>query len=551
MFFNYVKDLIDRGNELNTMLSPRTNKTDLDRLHNGFPQTYKSLNVGVGFGQGNWAKIPWIAFMGNGQKVTEGIYPVLLYYRENNILILAYGISANKKSSLHWDTTEITSSGTIGKYFKDNKIKAFPAYNKSYIFKIYDADKVDKSIEGDIDIIISYYKRYLMKAKTAVTASASSSAPVLTSASLPSVTPSKSTMIPAVVSAIKSSGLIYKKQFISRFVISLMTKPFVILSGLSGSGKTQLAIAFTKAISADFQKQVRIVPVGADWTNREPLLGYPNGLKEGSYVQPDSNVLQLILDAAEDPTHPYFLILDEMNLSYVERYFADFLSALESKEAIPLWKKSGSEDDEVPEAISLPKNLFIIGTINVDETTYMFSPKVLDRANVLEFKIDYDDMMGYLDSAPDVDLDKIEGSISDYAELFVECAQEKVASGFAASEDTLLSFFKELKVVNAEFGYRSAAEIGRFVALATDLGGMKEEDAIDAAIVQKMLPKLHGSQKKLTPFLKALWKLCDTSVELKHDSVVSVSTIYKLSADKLIRMFKSAYENGFTSFAEA
>ncbi len=86
----------------------------------------------------------------------------------------------------------------------------------------------------------------------------------------------------------------------------------------------------------------------------------------------------------------FFLILDEMNLSHVERYFADFLSGFESNEKIHL-HSNGNETQtiskkNIPEKIRLPDNLFVIGTVNVDETTYMFSPKVLDRANVIEIK---------------------------------------------------------------------------------------------------------------------------------------------------------------------
>ena len=76
-----------------------------------------------------------------------------------------------------------------------------------------------------------------------------------------------------------------------------------------------------------------MIPVGADWTNREPLLGYPNALNVGEYIRPESGALDLILNAQADSKNPYFLILDEMNMSHVERYFADFLSAMESVNA--------------------------------------------------------------------------------------------------------------------------------------------------------------------------------------------------------------------------
>jgi 5-methylcytosine-specific restriction enzyme B len=91
-------------------------------------------------------------------------------------------------------------------------------------------------------------------------------------------------------------------------------------------------------ISKD-EKQYCIVPVGADWTNREPLLGYPNALNPEEYVKPDNGVLDLIMNAKDNPNLPYFLILDEMNLSHVERYFADFLSVMESKEIFLFMQK--------------------------------------------------------------------------------------------------------------------------------------------------------------------------------------------------------------------
>ncbi len=359
---------------------------------------------------------------------------------------------------------------------------------------------------------------------------------------------------------IKETGLKYTDNMVARFALSLMTKRFVILSGLAGSGKTQLAIAFARAMSAIPERQMRVVSVGADWTNREPLLGYPNALAKGEYVLPDSKVLELIIDANANPSHPYFLILDEMNLSYVERYFADFLSTLESDEKIHLWnpKKDDANkslkadgDIKIPDAVSLPKNLFIVGTINVDETTYMFSPKVLDRANVIEFKINSDEMKSFLSVKPHVNVKSINGKASQMSTDFVRIATSDVEINADSINEILLSFFDELKKVNAEFGYRSAIEIGRFIALAKKTGDLDEQEAIDAAIVQKLLPKLHGSRKKLVPVLKALWDQCLTGVELEDATVIPEETGYPLAADKILRMYHGAVDNGFTSFAEA
>lgn len=125
-----------------------------------------------------------------------------------------------------------------------------------------------------------------------------------------------------------------------------------------------------------------IVPVGSDWTDNTKILGFYNPLKK---TYESTKILDFILLARDNPEIPFFLILDEMNLSHVERYFSDFLSAMESHEKIILYSKDEDCDSDIPESIDLPENLFVTGTVNIDETTYMFSPKVLDRANVIEF----------------------------------------------------------------------------------------------------------------------------------------------------------------------
>lgn len=262
---------------------------------------------------------------------------------------------------------------------------------------------------------------------------------------------------------------------------------------------------------------------------------------------PESGVLQLLMRANEDSSKPYFLILDEMNLSVVERYFADFLSAMESGEPIKLWD---NENGDVPKEVELPKNVFIIGTINVDETTYMFSPKVLDRANVIEFKIAADEMEDYLGKKVNINLEQAYSACADMAVDFVNKAKSQVEKD-EKNKDVLLSFFKELKEVNAEFGYRTVNEISRYLHFAD--GDLEDDSAIDTAILQKLLPKLHGSRKKLVPVLTSLWKLCQKDgVSKEIDAEFSaVDFKYPESAEKIQRMYRAVVDNGFTSFAEA
>ncbi len=377
-------------------------------------------------------------------------------------------------------------------------------------------------------------------------------------------TPAEPFSIKKMIRYINETGLLYTPSLVKRFAFSLMSKRFLILSGLAGSGKTQLALAFASALVKNKEEQMCVVSVGADWTNREPLLGFPNALQPGKFVKPESGVLDLLIEAnrEENADKPFFLILDEMNMSYVERYFADFLSAMESREKISLWDteasdEAGAEIDGVPQRIDLPKNLFIIGTINVDETTYMFSPKVLDRANVIEFKIASDEMSHFLQEMHEIDRDSIISKAAGMGADFVKKACKKDLDKDKVSIDTLQNFFNELKNVNAEFGYRSATEIFRFIcqAKANDdaTPNMTIDEILDAAIVQKLLPKLHGSRKKLEPVLTQLWKLCftgaDKDLNIAQKNVEKAQ--YKDSADKIRRMYESATANGFTSFAEA
>lgn len=353
-----------------------------------------------------------------------------------------------------------------------------------------------------------------------------------------------------IIETISATGLIFDPKFVERYLCSLLTKPFVILSGLTGSGKTQLAMAFPKLICED-KSQYKLIPVGADWTNREQLLGYPNALRPGEYVMPDNGALQLILEASkpENKNKPYFLVLDEMNMSYVERYFADFLSAMESGEEIPLWEGN----DKVPATITLPKNLFIIGTINVDETTYMFSPKVLDRANVIEFRINKEQMLEYLDGTGKIA--QIENRAERAADFVATASKDFAGALSDEMKTTLISMFETLSKIQKEFGYRTAHEMSRFITICKCYTDMSDEEAIDAAMVQKLLPKIHGSRKKISPVLKALWLLCYKADAVEIDTLEAMPSLdtikYPLTAEKIWRMYQIAQDNGFTSFAEA
>jgi 5-methylcytosine-specific restriction protein B len=185
-------------------------------------------------------------------------------------------------------------------------------------------------------------------------------------------------------------------ELVRRFVTSLATKRFIILTGLSGSGKTKIAQQFGNWLGNDC---LQIIAVRPDWMNPDPLLGYENGLSsltDTGYAWNVPDALAFILHGIRHPDMAHLLLLDEMNLAHVERYFADVLSGMESNhQIVPDLIQSSGEwrmRTAVDPRLAFPSNVFVVGTVNVDETTYMFSPKVLDRANTIEFRVATDDL---------------------------------------------------------------------------------------------------------------------------------------------------------------
>ena len=536
----------DIDSEISDIISKKIPKELLNILGDN------SFIVNGSVGKGLATKTPWIAIL--DKEITtstrEGVYIVFLFSSDYKHVYLTlnqgttvpgqFGPRLGKKEIAE-NSKRIRELLNIKDIFLKTDGNADIADERYKLGAIYyTLWNTDNAKEGEriLKLYLNIYKTY----KESLNTHPSPTIQMQKKIKLPSF------RITSVVESILSTGLIYSPTLIKRLAFSLMAKPFVILSGLAGSGKTQLALAFAKCLSENIKEQVCPVSIGADWTNREPLLGYPNALQPGKYEVPESGVLQLLMRANEDPSKPYFLILDEMNLSVVERYFADFLSAMESGEPIKLWDNQAGN---APKEIELPKNVFIIGTINVDETTYMFSPKVLDRANVIEFKIAPNEMEQYLNEKKDIHLEKAYSACSDMAEDFVNKAKSQIQIDNNDEKTVLLSFFTELKKVNAEFGYRTVNEISRYLHFAD--GDLEDDSAIDTAILQKLLPKLHGSRKKLVPVLTSLWQLClNDGVTKEIDTEFNATDFkYPESAEKIQRMYNAVVDNGFTSYAEA
>jgi 5-methylcytosine-specific restriction enzyme B len=309
------------------------------------------------------------------------------------------------------------------------------------------------------------------------------------------------------------SGLVISEEHIEDLHHALHSqgrKRFVILSGLSGTGKTRIiheyALMNCLLLNLDPEKHVSLVAVSPDWQDHTGLLGYVNALHEEPTYQREEALL-LVLKAASDPANPYFLILDEMNLARVERYFAPFLSAMETGGALRL---HGAEEpvDGVPPSVPWPANLYIAGTVNMDETTFAFSDKVLDRAFTFEFW--------------EVDL-----------KAFFE--QSRVRD--SRVEQVLLSLYALLRPVRRHFGYRTAKEVLEFVSQAgTNAAIERRNRLLDRAVFSKVLPRIRGENAK--PFKEALEGL---HTYCQKEQLVQ-------SASKLKEMSEMLQHTGITRF---
>jgi len=284
------------------------------------------------------------------------------------------------------------------------------------------------------------------------------------------------------------------------------------------------------------KEKILFLPVRPDWKDSKSLLGYYNPIMNRYESTP---LFEFILKAIEDykknreNASPYFVILDEMNLARVEYYFADFLSVLESGRDDEGFTKEGikityGEDNNLKEklrdkceidensktaTLKLPPNLYFIGTVNIDETTFMFSPKVLDRAFTIEFKeVDFENYPPSSASTHQISEILIEDFtlkgkfLKDYADK--ESIKREIEKFKYKKE--LQNLSETLKPYNLHFAYRVLDEIVLFFKNAEEAkeNGIvifeNDNEIIDLAVLMKVLPKFHGSRAKLE---EPLWKV--------------------------------------------
>ena len=367
---------------------------------------------------------------------------------------------------------------------------------------------------------------------------------------------------------IAAKGFSYEDGLVENFYLSLKSKPFVILAGTSGTGKTRLVKLFAEAVGATTANgRYKMVSVRPAWSDSSDLFGHVD--LNGKFIP--GAIIDFVKQAEIDSNRPYFLCLDEMNLARVEYYLSDVLSVIETRDFVgatiqsdPLVSDTYYGSDLAAAGrygtVRLPENLYIIGTVNMDETTFPFSRKVLDRANTIEFS--------YVDLIPNFDeLPLVVPQAMNLSNAFLKT--EYLLLGQCVSEsEAVNSYCFELQKINrvlqkasAHVGYRVRDEIVFYLLNNKKHDLIAENAAMDNELMQKILPRIQGSSASVKAMLCELFKLCagdydgyqaqsdnvsDKMKKALNDADRKIK--YRHSAEKIELMTRRFEEDGFTSY---
>ncbi|MGB4004847.1 MAG: DUF3578 domain-containing protein [Halanaerobiales bacterium] len=559
------------GHELGSFLTKKT-----PELINNYLLTYNYIKPGEyviegSIGQGVWAYVPWIAIMDKDITVTtqQGVYVVYLFSKDMERVYLTFNQGVTKanqeelldnkkiiRETLDFmdfnidDNVELTDRG-IGQKYELSTI-AYREYKKD---DLINERITEKELIDDLLKMMRIYKTYK---KIFVQSAVRENEEFSEKQDIQAVE-----IIDNIKKYIKSKGFIYPDGLIENFYLSLKTKPFVLLAGISGTGKTRLVRLFAEALKCKY----KLVSVRPDWSDGSDLLGYKN--IQGKFVP--GAVIDYIKKANENPDEIYFLCLDEMNLARVEYYFSDFLSKMETRRRkgveIVTDKLLDSdtfeyEDDrEKYGDIIIPENLYIVGTVNMDETTHPFSKKVLDRANTIEFNEVY--LANFkLDDGLETDIDVIPFKVNnDFLKaeyLTLKDCLEDDEEFIMEIIDKLVEINNILQEANLQVGYRVRDELCFYMLYNHREELLDKNTAFDFQLMQKILPRIQGSGEAIRRVLVKLFEFTtghDLSTEegnigekaMKYVEANS-DLLYLKSAAKLAYMLKRFEEEGFTSY---
>lgn len=566
-FKNPFREIISK--EIPTLLTERT------------PVSSPYSVVGS-YGKGRWTDVPWIAVFDSRitTSAQKGVYIVYLLNKDTKTLYLTLNqgaTNAAQSDGIDEETKTLTfTSIALSQNEKmterlqksAEKIRAIigdtvqtygqidsgsPGYDAGTIYyKEYTLNSLpdDFGLISDLRDFLALYADYYGKISGGEEA-----------------LPVKDT-ISQIKSYIASKGFSYEEGLIENFYLSLKSKPFVILAGTSGTGKTRLVKLFAEAVGATAENgRYRMVPVRPDWSDSSDLFGHVD--LNGNFIP--GAIIDFVRHAEDDGEHPCFLCLDEMNLARVEYYLSDILSVIETRNLVdgkitsaPLVTEVYYDPDEKAAGhygvISFPENLYIVGTVNMDETTFPFSRKVLDRANTIEFShVDLIPNFGAVSFEEPQALSLKNSFLKSEYLLLNQCAAEsKAVTGYCLELQKINGL---LQKANAHVGYRVRDEIVFYLLNNKRSGLLPEEQAMDNELMQKILPRIQGSGASVKSMLCELFKVCAgdyDGYQVQSDNVsdkmrktlndAGRKIKYRHSAEKIEMMVRRFEEDGFTSY---
>lgn len=525
-------------------------------------------------GQGNWANVPWICIFDRSitTSATRGVYIVYLLSADTNTLYLTFnqGCTDIRSSHSKRDTIKIMRekaaeifSSIDGRGFNTDEAinlgsgltELAELYQRGTIFyKGYQNGSIpsEQELREDLSKMMEIYREY-----------ANHLSPDTSAPGGEEELSTKET-INVIKSYIAAKGFSYEDGLVENFYLSLKSKPFVILAGTSGTGKTRLVKLFAEAIGATTANgRYQMVAVRPDWSDSSDLFGHVD--LNGNFIP--GAIIDFVKRAELDSAHPYILCLDEMNLARVEYYFSDILSIMETRDfdngriaSDPLVPSTYYGSDVTAAGkygtVRLPDNLYIVGTVNMDETTFPFSRKVLDRANTIEFShVDLIPQTVPMEPVAPLATDN-DFLVTKYL-LLQQCMGDPDIVGQYCA--VLQNINQILQSASAQVGYRVRDEIVFYLLNNKEAELLSEKDAMDNEIMQKILPRIQGSSTSVKNMLCELFKLCAGDYEGYQTESNDVSAKmmkaaqrpdckYKKSAEKIAFMVRRYEEDGFTSY---
>lgn len=303
----------------------------------------------------------------------------------------------------------------------------------------------------------------------------------------------------------QDAGLSYSQENLINFHTCMKSSPLVILSGMSGTGKSKLVDSYSYSLGLKGD-QFTVIPVNPSWTSDSDLIGYADTMNM-VYRPGDSGLINALKKAADHPDKLFVICFDEMNLARVEHYFSQFLSILEmepGKRVLRLYNDDLESrlynSAQYPPTISIQDNVLFVGTVNVDESTYHFSDKVLDRSNVLEL-----DVMPFAALKQLPERKKVAGRKEEVGfEAYKRFKNETRTLSLTDDETALLwDVHQALQHVNRQLGVgpRIVKQIDRYLHNLPMQSVVTRDKGFDLQFVQRVLTKIRGSEEQLRRLL--------------------------------------------------